>query len=208
MPFECQTTASEEEPLLRLPIGVDLTAAVREEHPLAQSAGASGHRWAERAGRGAPGRLHERLPVQPGVPPAVRLQPRFRRHGRRSPQVHSVDNSRTRVVGVLGVVHAVGELRAALRRTRVRMLALSTTLEPALLKRVKNFSCRDRGRGQYPPPFHFHYTAQVGACGKSRVVPHNQRPQAGSYGKEGVSKCVCCPCRRTCPGARQRSCTV
>ena len=55
----------------------DLTAAVREEHPPAQGAGASGRRRAERAGRGAPGRLRERLPVQPGVPPDVRLQPGF-----------------------------------------------------------------------------------------------------------------------------------
>src|SRR5450756_1469084 len=64
----------------------------------------------------------------------------------------------------------------------MRMLALLTTIEPALLKRVKNFSCRDRGKGQYPSPFHFQYTAHVGACGKSRVLPHNGRPQAGRYG--------------------------
>ena len=67
-----------------------------------------------------------------------------RQSGRRGPVLGRV--SQVLGVGVLGVVHAVGELRAALRRTRVRMLALSTTLEPALLKRVKNFSCRDKGK--------------------------------------------------------------
>jgi hypothetical protein len=55
----------------------------------------------------------------------------------------------------------------------MRTPALSTTIEPALLKRVKN--------GQHPP-FHSQYTAPVGACGKSRVVPYDQRPQAGKYG--------------------------
>jgi len=32
----------------------------------------------------------------------------------------------------------------------MRMLALSTTIEPALLKRVKNFSCRDKGKDSTP----------------------------------------------------------
>jgi hypothetical protein len=51
-------------------------------------------------------------------------------------------------MGVLGVVHAVGELRAALRRTRVRMPALSPTIEPALRNRVRNLSRHDKGKGR------------------------------------------------------------
>jgi hypothetical protein len=43
-------------------------------------------------------------------------------------------------------VHAAEELGAAPRRIRVRRLALSTTIEPALLKRVRNLSCREQGK--------------------------------------------------------------
>ena len=35
-------------------------------------------------------------------------------------------------------------------------------------------------------PLHVQYTAQVGACGKSRVIPHHQRPQAGRYGNRSL----------------------
>ena len=30
---------------------------------------------------------------------------------------------------------------------------------------------------EVPTPFHFHFTAHKGDCGKPRVVPHNRQPK-------------------------------
>jgi len=45
-----------------------------------------------------------------------------------------------------------------------------------------------------PPSFHSQYMAHRGACGKTRLVPHN-RPSKPEPREMGGSKCVCC-CRR------------
>ena len=40
-------------------------------------------------------------------------------------------------------------------------------------------------------PLHFQHIAHRGACGKTRVVPHNHWP-GPKRTETGVAKCVCC----------------
>jgi hypothetical protein len=115
----------------------------------------------------------------------------------------------------------------------MRMAALSTTFEPALLKRVNNFSFRgcirrpmgdprgptvrrtrraSRGGGPstpddkgkgVPTPFHYQLIAHREGCGKTRVVPQNPRPRP-EPAEMGVAKCVCCCRRRVARGRDER----
>ena len=66
-------------------------------------------------------------------------------------------------------------------------------------RRLPVHSGRSRKR-RAPTPLHFQPIAHRGACGKTRVVPHNRWP-GPEPAEMGVAKCVCC-CRRT--GARGR----
>jgi hypothetical protein len=87
-------------------------------------------------------------PAIEGVERARHAHLRRPRHRQRDPRARLAGSSGV-VAGVLGLVQAFGELRPELERRGDElheMAALSTTCEPALLKRVKNFSFRGRIR--------------------------------------------------------------